>query len=56
MTLRTVFECRTVRSLFQTMNKRISIMEKAFEFLSSHKDVAFATVSRTNPKSGCSKS
>ena len=27
------------------------IMEKAFEFLSKHKDVAFATVEQDKPKS-----
>ena len=32
------------------MDKQISIMKKAFEFLSNHKDVAFATVEREKPK------
>ena len=32
------------------------IMEKAFEFLSKHKDVAFATVEQINLKFGCFKS
>lgn len=31
-------------------------MEKAFEFLSGHKDVAFATVEQDRPKYGYSKS
>lgn len=32
------------------MSKRISIKEKAFDFLSTHKDVAFATVEQDKPK------
>ena len=35
---------------FQAISKRTSIMEKAFDFLSSHKEVAFATVEQNKPK------
>lgn len=50
MKLRMVIEYHTIRSLFQAMNKRKSIMEKAFDFLNKHKDVAFATVKQDKPK------
>lgn len=48
--LRMVPECHTIRSLFQARNKRDSIMEKVFDFLSKHKDVAFAIVEQNKPK------
>lgn len=38
----------TVRSFHH--EGKFSIMEKAFEFLSCHKDVAFATVEQDRPK------
>ena len=50
MMLRMVLESHTIRSLFQARNKRDSIMEKVFDFLSKHKDVAFATVEQNKPK------
>lgn len=42
--------CHTVRSIPYAINKLASIMEKAFDFLSRHKDVAFATVEDGMPK------
>ena len=48
--LRMVLESHTIRSLFQAMNKRDSIMKEVFDFLSKHKDVAFATVEQDKPK------
>lgn len=50
MILRMVIEYHTIRSFFQAMNKRKSIMEKVFDFLNKHKDVAFATVEQDKPK------
>lgn len=50
MMLRMVLECHAIRSIFQAINKRDSIMKEAFDFLSKHKDVAFATVEQNKPK------
>lgn len=55
MMLRMVLECHAIRSIFQAINKRDSIIKEAFDFLSKHKDVALPLWSRINLKLECFK-